>query len=124
MSSQKMHRRDFLAVTAAAAAGGLLSPMIVSEAMAAPKGQKPAEGMYFRLVTHGGDDPFWAVVKQGMMDAAELYGCKAEIDLAGSDLANQQKKFQEAVASKPDGIALVINDDQAWDKPVEDALAA
>jgi len=64
------------------------------------------------------------VVKQGMMDAAELYGCKAEIDLAGSDLANQQKKFQEAVASKPNGIALVINDDQAWDKPVEDALAA
>lgn len=124
MSSHKMHRRDFLAVTAAAAAGGLLSPMIAANAMAAPAGQKPAEGMYFRLVTHGADDPFWAVVKQGMMDAAELYGCKAEIDLPGSDLALQQKKFQEAVASKPDGIALVINDDQAWDKPVEDALAA
>jgi len=80
--------------------------------------------MYFRLVTHGGDDPFWAVVQQGMRDAAEVYGCKVEIDLAGGDLASQQKKFQEAVASKPDGIALVINDDKAWDKPVEDALAA
>ncbi len=90
----------------------------------APQGQKPGEGMYFRLVTHGGDDPFWAVVKQGMVDAAALYGVQAEIDLAGSDLANQQKKFQEAVASKPDGIALVINNDDAWDKPVEDALAA
>ncbi|GAH76178.1 unnamed protein product, partial [marine sediment metagenome] len=30
--------------------------------------EKPAEGMYFRLVTHGGDDPFWAVVAQGMRD--------------------------------------------------------
>ena len=92
---------------------------------AQPAAQKAGEEqLYFRLVTHGGDDPFWAVVKQGMMDAAALYGVKAEIDLAGSDLANQQKKFQEAVASKPDGIALVINNDDAWDKPVADALAA
>jgi simple sugar transport system substrate-binding protein len=80
--------------------------------------------MYFRLVTHGGDDPFWAVVQQGMRDAADVLGCKADIDLAGGDLANQQKKFEEAVAANPDGIALVINDDTAWDKPVEDALAA
>jgi simple sugar transport system substrate-binding protein len=85
---------------------------------------KPGAGMYFRLVTHGGDDPFWAVVQQGMRDAVDLYGCGADIDLAGGDLANQQKKFEEAVAANPDGIALVINDDTAWDKPVEDALAA
>ena len=90
----------------------------------APAAQTSGEELYFRLVTHGGDDPFWAVVKQGMEDAAALYGVKAEIDLAGSDLANQQKKFQEAVASQPDGIALVINDNDAWDKPVADAIAA
>jgi len=84
---------------------------------------KPAEGMYFRLVTHGGDDPFWAVVQQGMKDAAEVMGCKAEIDLCGGDLSKQQKAFEEAVASKPDGIALVINDDSAWDKLVADAIA-
>jgi len=87
-------------------------------------GGKPAEGQYYRLVTHGGDDPFWAVVQQGMRDACAELGCDADIDLAGGDLANQQKKFEEAVASKPDGIAVVINDDTAWDKPVEDALAA
>ena len=124
MSNRMMHRRDFLAVAAAAAAGGLLAPMAASTAFAAPAGQKPGEGMYFRLVTHGGDDPFWAVVKQGMMDAADLFGCQAEIDLAGSDLAKQQKMFAEDVASKPQGIAVVINSDDAWDKPVEDALAA
>ncbi|MCX6090920.1 MAG: substrate-binding domain-containing protein [Candidatus Atribacteria bacterium] len=85
---------------------------------------KPAEGLYFRLVTHGGDDPFWAVVQQGALDAANELGCKVDIDLAGSDLALQQKRLAEAVAQKPNGIALVINDDTAWDKPVEDALAA
>jgi len=85
---------------------------------------KSAEEMYFRLVTHGGDDPFWAVVAQGMRDAAAELGCKAEIDFSGGDLAKQQKAFLEAVTSKPDGIALVINDDTVWDKPVEDAIAA
>jgi len=85
--------------------------------------QKSAKDMYFRLVTHGGDDPFWAVVHKGMLDAAKELGCKADIDLCGGDLALQQKRFREAVAMGPDGIALVINDDTAWDKPVKDALA-
>lgn len=83
---------------------------------------KPAKGMYFRLVTHGGDDPFWAVVQKGMRDAARELGCKADIDLCGGNLALQQKRFLEAVAMRPDGIALVINDDKAWDKPVADAI--
>ena len=133
--SRKLLRRDFLLLTGTAAGGflagcavGQPSPTAaVTEQAAAPAAaecEKPGEGMYFRLVTHGGDDPFWAVVQQGMRDAADLLGCKADIDLAGGDLANQQKKFEEAVAAKPDGIALVINDDTAWDKPVDDALAA
>ncbi|MEA1964078.1 MAG: substrate-binding domain-containing protein [Candidatus Aerophobetes bacterium] len=84
--------------------------------------EKSVEDMYFRLVTHGGDDPFWAVVHKGMLDAAKELGCKADIDLCGGDLALQQKRFREAVAMGPDGIAVVINDDTAWDKPVEDAL--
>jgi len=84
---------------------------------------QPAKGMYFRLVTHGGNDPFWAVVQKGMMDAAKELGCRADIDLCGSDLPLQQKRFQEAVAMRPDGIALVINNDTMWDKPVADAIA-
>lgn len=87
----------------------------------AAAGEKPAEGMYFRLVTHGGDDPFWAVVKKGMMDAAAFYGCKADIDLCGGDLALQQKRFKEAVAMKPTAIALVIND-PSWAPLVQEAL--
>jgi len=84
---------------------------------------KPGAGLYFRLVTHGANDPFWAVFQQGMIDAANQLGCKATIDLAGSDMALQAKDFQEAVAQRPDGIALVINNDTAWNKPVADAIA-
>lgn len=87
------------------------------------KDDMPGKGMYFRLVTHGGNDPFWAVYQQGMRDAAKELGCRADIDLCGSDLQLQQKRFQEAVAMKPTGIALVINDDTLWDKPVADAIA-
>jgi simple sugar transport system substrate-binding protein len=93
--------------------------MLPSELMA----QKPAEGMYFRLVTHGGDDPFWAVVQKGMRDAVKELGAKADIDLVGGDVALMTKRFQEAVAMRPDGIALVINDDKAYDKLISGALA-
>jgi simple sugar transport system substrate-binding protein len=87
------------------------------------KDDKPGKGMYFRLVTHGGDDPFWAVVQKGMLDAVDELGCKADIDLLGGDVGTIQKRFQEVVAMRPDGIALVINDDKAYDKLVTDALA-
>jgi len=87
------------------------------------KDDKPGKGMYFRLVTHGANDPFWAVFQQGMRDAAKELGCEADIDLCGSDLQLQQKRFQEAVAMRPDGIALVINDSTLWDKPVANAIA-
>ncbi len=112
----------FSAMSCAKRAVEALSEAAESAAQVIEAEPKPGEGMYFRLVTHGGDDPFWAVVSQGMRDAADELGCRAEIDLAGGDLANQQKAFQDAVASRPDGIALVVNDATAWDKPVQDAL--
>jgi len=122
---EKVSRRKYIgyagAVGVVAAVAGASIGWVAKPTPAPVK--LPGEGMYFRLVTHGGDDPFWAVVKKGMMDAVAEVGCKADIDLCGGDLALQQKRFTEAVAGKPDGIALVINDDTAWDKPVADAIA-
>ena len=89
-----------------------------------PEVAKPGAGMYFRMVTHGGDDPFWAVVHKGMLDACEELGCSADMDLCGGVLAVQTAAFASAVAMKPDGIAVVINDDTAWDVPVASAIAA
>ena len=85
--------------------------------------EKTPKDMYFRFVTHGGDDPYWAVLHQGMLDACEELGTRADMDFCGADLALQQKRFKEAVALGCDGIALVVNDDTVWDKPVADAIA-
>lgn len=85
--------------------------------------EKTPKDMYFRFVTHGGDDPYWAVLHQGMLDACKELGCKADMDFCGADLALQQKRFQEAIAMGCDGIALVVNDDTVWDKSVADAIA-
>ncbi len=101
----------------------LVSFTVLIPATLLAKDDKPGAGMYFRLVTHGGNDPFWAVFQQGMRDAADELGCRADIDLCGSDQNLMQKRFQEAVAMRPDGIALVINDNTMWDKPVADAIA-
>jgi simple sugar transport system substrate-binding protein len=115
----KMKRKKLLVIALLAL---FFSAILVPSALFA-KDDKPGKGMYFRLVTHGGNDPFWAVFQQGMRDAADELGCRADIDLVGSDLQQQQKRFQEAVAMRPDGIALVINDSKLWDKPVADAIA-
>ena len=86
----KISRREMLKFAGTAVGAGVVASAIqacapsvaptvatpVPAAPAATTAPKPAEQeqLYFRLVTHGGDDPFWAVVKQGMMDAAALYG--------------------------------------------------
>jgi ABC-type sugar transport system substrate-binding protein len=59
----------------------IITVLMVSMSSLAFGQEKPAEGMYFRLVTHGGDDPFWAVVQQGMLDAAKELGCQVDIDI-------------------------------------------
>jgi simple sugar transport system substrate-binding protein len=84
---------------------------------------KTPKQMYFRIVTHGGDDPYWAVVHQGMLDACKELGAKADMDFCGADMALQLKRFKEAVAMGCDGIGLVLNDDKVWDAPVAEALA-
>jgi simple sugar transport system substrate-binding protein len=84
---------------------------------------KTPQQMYFRIVTHGGDDPYWAVVHQGMLDACKELGIKADMDFCGGDLALQLKRYKEAIAMGADGIGLVLNDNTVWDQPVLDAFA-
>jgi simple sugar transport system substrate-binding protein len=83
------------------------------------------EGVKFALVTHGSSgDPFHSVVKQGMEDAAALYGVSAEMFMSEGDNAKEVALLEQAIASKPNGIGISIVDPEAFDAPIQAALDA
>jgi simple sugar transport system substrate-binding protein len=100
----------------------LVVACVVLFTVSAIAADKPGKGMYFRLITHGDSGPFWVVVQKGIMDAVDELGCQVDIDLARGNLALMQQQFQEAVAMQPDGIALAIVNDNAFDEAVADAV--
>jgi simple sugar transport system substrate-binding protein len=97
-------------------------------AMAAPLAMpkaSPATGMKlkFVLVSHGSSgDPFHSVVKQGMEDAAALYGVSAEILMSEGDNAKEVALVEQAIAGNPDGIGISIVDPVAFDDVIQKAI--
>jgi simple sugar transport system substrate-binding protein len=83
------------------------------------------DGVKIALVSHGSSgDPFHSVVKQGMEDAAALYGVSAEIFMSEGDNAKEVSLLEQAIASKPNGIGISIVDPEAFDAPIQAALDA
>ena len=78
------------------------------------------------FVTHGqSGDPYWSVVKNGMDDAAETLGVKAEyLAPENFDMAKMAQMIDAAAASKPDGLVVSIPDASALGGPVKNAVAA
>ena len=59
-------------------------------------------GYKFVLVSHGSSgDPYHSVVKQGMEDAAAVYGVKAEMLFSEGDNAKEVDMMEQAIASNP-----------------------
>jgi len=63
-----------------------------------------------------------------MAHAAAELGCKTDVLLLGDEISDdgtaaRHKVFMDAAAAKPDGIALVISDPEAWDTPVAEVIA-
>ncbi len=80
-------------------------------------------GLKLLLVSHGSSgDPFHSVVKQGMEDAAQVYGVSAEIFFSEGDNARQVALMEQAIASNPDGIGISIVDAVAFDAVIQKAL--
>lgn len=92
-------------------------------AAAAWAGGTGGGGTYW-LISHGGDNPFWNVVRKGAQDAALELGCTVQFYMSDGNLKAQLGAFDRAVGARPDGIAVSITDDKAWDQPVRRALAA
>jgi simple sugar transport system substrate-binding protein len=109
----------FLAVAGFAFAAGTPEAKTVTPAKTGGAGL----GYKFVLVSHGSSgDPFHSVVKQGMEDAALVYGVSAEIFFSEGDNAKEVDLMDQAISSKPDGIGISIVDPVAFDDVIKKAL--
>lgn len=88
-----------------------------------PKVGGAGQGYKFVLVSHGSSgDPFHSVVKQGMEDAAKVYGCEAQLLFSEGDNAKEVDLMEQAIAGNPDGIGISIVDPVAFDEVIQKAL--
>ena len=88
-----------------------------------PKMGGAGMGYNFVLVSHGSSgDPFHSVVKQGMEDAAAVYGVKAEMLMSEGDNAKEVDLMEQAIAGNPDGIGISIVDPVAFDDVIQKAI--
>jgi len=70
-------------------------------------------------------DPYWCVVQKGMEDAAANMG--VELNILGPDKFDVEKTaalIDQAVASAPDGLGVVITDNQMFKAPITKAIDA
>ena len=88
-----------------------------------PKAAGAGMNLKFVLVSHGSSgDPFHSVVKQGMEDAAALFGVQAEILMSEGDNAKEVALVEQALAGNPDGIGISIVDPVAFDDVIQKAI--
>jgi len=81
-----------------------------------------AGGMRFLMAIYDKPgNPFWTKVVAGAQEAGKLFGCKVDVQFAGSDAARQNDILEVAVANRVDGIGVVLNFDDAYDAIVAKA---
>ncbi|HHY47708.1 MAG TPA: sugar ABC transporter substrate-binding protein [Firmicutes bacterium] len=83
-----------------------------------------AKTLTFYAISHSGaTDPYWAVAKRGIEDAARALGVKAIFEGPEQfNIAKQLDLFETALAAKPDGIATTISDPKVFLEPVTRAI--
>lgn len=93
---------------------GLIIYLLLTGSIAAAKETK----LTFFIISHGGaTDPFWAVVRKGMEEAARILSASPELEVkavyygpAVASPAEVVKLLDMALAAKPDGLAVTITD--------------
>jgi simple sugar transport system substrate-binding protein len=98
------------------------APTEPTKAPEAPAGEKPLK---FIMVQHAlcAWDSFWCTVEQGIKDAAAQMG--VEVQILGPDKFDLEKTaslIDQAVAAKPDGIALTVTDPVLFKEPIMKAI--
>lgn len=81
------------------------------------------KSLTFFSVIHGDvSDPFWAIYRKGLVDAAKLHN--VQIKDLGTQVSSVQAEvdlFNSALAAKPDGIITTIPDPQAFEESLKRA---
>ncbi|MFX1537224.1 MAG: substrate-binding domain-containing protein [Promethearchaeota archaeon] len=84
---------------------------------------KTGEGLTFYIITNGSPgDPYWAVVKKGVDDAAAMLGVNAIFQFSPGDIPGQVADFDTAIAAGADGIACSTVDSTAFDDSFQQAI--
>ncbi len=78
---------------------------------------------YFVISHAGPGDPFWNIVFKGAKEAQRVLGAELQIlaPETPNDIARQVELLNAAIATKPNGIAISIPDDQAFSKSLKAA---
>ncbi len=109
------HRTGFLRILAIAvlATGIATSPSL-------------ADSTRVVFVTHGqSTDPYWAIIKNGMNDAATKLGVTVEYHApANFSTTEMRQMIEDAAASRPDGLVISMPDEKALSPAVKAATAA
>ena len=108
---------------------GTRSAPVAASAAAVPfSGPDPSQKpLHFILVQHArcSWDAFWCPVEQGIQDAArDLSVTVSILGPESLDLKETASQIDEAVAAKPDGIALTVSDPVALREPILRAIAS
>jgi len=82
--------------------------------------------IHLAVVTHGqASDPFWSVVKNGVVQAAKDMGVNYSYDAPPTfDMVKMSQLIDSKVASKPDGLIVSIPDASALGGSIKSAVSA
>jgi len=83
-----------------------------------------AKDLRIVVVSHGqASDPFWSVVKNGVDEAAKVYGVNVEYRAPDTfDMVQMAQIIDAAVASRPDGLVVSIPDADALGASITNAV--
>lgn len=92
----------------------------------AAEAPRPAAEMYrFTMVIYGTTgNPFWAKVVAGAEETARTLGVNLDIQYADDDAERQINILETAITNRVDGIGIIINYDDAYNRVVQRAIDA
>ena len=105
---------------------GLVTVGLLAGALVVPASVSAQDDIRIEVVSHGqAADPFWSVVQNGVLAAAEDMGVTANYTAPTTfDMVAMAQLIDTAVASEPDGLVVSLPDADALGPSIQAAVAA